>query len=374
MNKCSHCKKMKSEVHFEKNGRMLKTCSDCRNLSRKWRCENKERVKQYNKMNNNIIYNNKIKHENRKKTLLLAQKLNTNEWIKFDTYANAAKQLNVYTSNIYKVINGTLKQTGGYIFKRKDIERELLVVPTWNQIKNKYNFEHKTKGKPAKHRVKHEKVGNIMGKKCCTCKTWRALSHFNYDKSHWDNLRVDCKTCLSNWRKGHRHELNARQSLYTKKRKKNDLLFKLVVTTRSRLLSALKTLGIPKKTNTIKYLGCSILFFKRYMEVQFLEGMNWNNHGKVWDIDHIIPISYEKCKDENEVSSRFHWSNCQPMWRNDNMSKKHRYISFNDNTILTKQEYIKYRIPRLLLILGRIGLCYIVNMIACLNTKQFQQK
>jgi hypothetical protein len=88
--------------------------------------------------------------------------------------------------------------------------------------------------------------------------------------------------------------------------------------------------------------------------------MNWDNQGKLWDIDHIIPIAYENSKNKNEILSRFHWSNCQSMWHNYNMSKNNRYISFNDNIILTENEYIKYNLPRLLVIFGRIGMCAIV--------------
>jgi|TARA_Y100000389_G_C17339320_1_gene452409 hypothetical protein len=74
MNKCSSCKKLKDEVCFQKNGKVLKNCKECRDLSNKWKSENKERVKQYNKMSNDHIYNNKIVNENRKQTIIFAKK------------------------------------------------------------------------------------------------------------------------------------------------------------------------------------------------------------------------------------------------------------------------------------------------------------
>ena len=146
-------------------------------------------------------------------------------------------------------------------------------------------------------------------------------------------------------------------------------MFKLIKNTRSRLRSVIKCRNISKQKTTIKYLGCSIQFFKRYIEVQFEKDMNWENHGKLWDIDHIIPIAYELS--ENDILSRFHWSNCQPMRRIYNSSKNNRYISFNDNIPLTKKEYAEYNFARLLLILGRIGMCCIFEYI---NNEQFNCK
>lgn len=363
MNKCSGCKKLKEETCFLKNGKVLKKCKDCRDLSNQWKSENKERVKQYNKMSNDNRYNQKIVNENRKQTIILAKKQNTDEWIKFDTQADAAKQLNLQNSNISKVLNGKLKHTGGYVFKKEEIERDFLKVSTWDEIKQEHYFEHKQVGQPAKHRIQHEKIDGEMGKVCCTCKLWRPLSDYNGLTSHWDSLRNDCKMCLSTWRKEHRPQLNANQNRYFKERRAKDSLFKLILTMRTRLGCALRAQNISKRNTTIKYLGCSIPFLKRYIEVQFRRGMNWYNHGNVWDIDHIVPISYKTSETDNEdeILSRFHWSNCQPMWRSDNMSKQNKYISFHDNIALSETEYIKYNSLRLLLIFGRIGLCWMLE-------------
>ena len=367
MNKCSGCKKLKDEVCFQKNGKVLKKCKECRDLSNKWKNENKERVKQYNKMSSDNRYNNKIVNENRNQVIILAKKQNSDEWIKFDTQTDAAKQLNLQTSNISKVLKGTLTHTGGYVFKKEEIDRKLLEVSTWDQIKQQHNFEHKQVGQPAKHRVKHEEINGETGKICCKCKAWRPLSQYNYSKSHWDNLRNDCKMCLSDWRKQNRPKISENEYKYIKERKSKDPLFKLTFDTRTRLRSILKyalntkSRNISKQTTTLKYLGCSIPFLKLYIEVQFIRGMNWDNYGKLWHIDHIIPIAYEDSDNEDEVMSRFHWSNCQPMWHSYNMSKCNRYISFNDNILLTKNEYIKYNFLRLLLIFGRIAMCVIVN-------------
>jgi hypothetical protein len=60
--------------------------------------------------------------------------------------------------------------------------------------------------------------------------------------------------------------------------------------------------------------------FVSYIEKQFVDGMSWENYGhNGWHIDHIIPSStattYKKMIKLN------HYTNLQPMWGKDNMSK-----------------------------------------------------
>ena len=52
--------------------------------------------------------------------------------------------------------------------------------------------------------------------------------------------------------------------------------------------------------------------------------MNWNNYGK-WHIDHKIPSSWGKTKEE--VYELNYYTNLQPMWAGENLSKGNRYKS-----------------------------------------------
>jgi hypothetical protein len=45
---CNKCKKEKGQVEFTNNAKTYKTCSCCRNKSKTWKHNNKERVKLYN--------------------------------------------------------------------------------------------------------------------------------------------------------------------------------------------------------------------------------------------------------------------------------------------------------------------------------------
>jgi hypothetical protein len=89
----------------------------------------------------------------------------------------------------------------------------------------------------------------------------------------------------------------------------------------SRVKSALKS---NKNKKTIEYLGCTIDEFKKHIQEQFTDGMTWDNYGE-WHIDHIIPIKYQIPSIE-EVIERLHYTNTQPMWAKENISKGNRYI------------------------------------------------
>jgi hypothetical protein len=53
--------------------------------------------------------------------------------------------------------------------------------------------------------------------------------------------------------------------------------------------------------------------------------MNWNNYGYYgWHIDHIKPLS--SAKNEFELIKLFHYTNLQPLWWKDNLSKNGKYI------------------------------------------------
>lgn len=326
MNKCNRCKKEKDSKLFCENNKEYKICIDCRIVNRiqskNWREKNKETISLYNK-----IYNDK-KVDKNEVTYVYAKKIDSDdEWLKFETQLDAAKKLGIYASNVNKVINGSLKTTGGYIFKQ---EKEIYNAKevNWEEIKKEHNIENKCKGKPSKHRILHETIDGIVGKKCCKCKAWNPLTEYNFSKSHWDNLRNDCKKCLIEWRKENRQILNEKYIAYEKNRKLTDAEFKLVKTLRSRLGNAIKRQKSNKNNGTIQLLGCSISYLKEFLEGKFKEGMNWENHGE-WHIDHIRPCVLFNLLDEEEQKKCFHYTNLQPLWAIENLSKGCKYIDEN---------------------------------------------
>lgn len=127
-----------------------------------------------------------------------------------------------------------------------------------------------------------------------------------------------------------RENIRARERLYEKNKRKNDINYKLKKTLRSRIVSLLK--GKDKSKHTMELLGCSIEFFKKYLEVQFQSGMTWENHGFYgWHIDHKIPCSSFDLSKPEEQAKCFHYTNMQPLWMKDNIIKKDKILPEYNN-------------------------------------------
>lgn len=94
---------------------------------------------------------------------------------------------------------------------------------------------------------------------------------------------------------------------------------------RGRINSALKFNYSVKVHKTIKLLGCSIKEARKYIESKFKDGMSWSNHGKkTWHIDHIKPLASFDLTNPKEQKKAFHYTNLQPLFWRENLSKGKR--------------------------------------------------
>jgi hypothetical protein len=116
---------------------------------------------------------------------------------------------------------------------------------------------------------------------------------------------------------------NAKNREYIKNKKANDPLFKLVCSIRCLISQSFKSQFTKKSKKTIEILGCSSFEeFKTHIESKFTKEMNWSNYATYWQLDHIIPISW--ANNEEEVYKLNHYSNFQPLFWKDNISKSNR--------------------------------------------------
>ena len=83
-----------------------------------------------------------------------------------------------------------------------------------------------------------------------------------------------------------------------------------------------------KFTSTINLLGTTVPNVIKYLEKKFKPGMTWENHGK-WHIDHIRPCAHFDLTDTKQQLECFHYTNLQPLWAFDNMSKGAKIISMD---------------------------------------------
>jgi hypothetical protein len=115
----------------------------------------------------------------------------------------------------------------------------------------------------------------------------------------------------------------ARNRSYRKLRLINDPYFRLTLNLRRRMNIALMKTG--KSGKTLELLGCSVKYWRGYLESLFYPGMTWENYGSHWHVDHKRPLASFDLNDVNEQKRAFHWTNTQPLWAKDNFRKGTRW-------------------------------------------------
>lgn len=126
------------------------------------------------------------------------------------------------------------------------------------------------------------------------------------------------------WCKKNEDKRKAYMNNYFKERRNKDIQFRINLGLRSRFYQAVKKNH--KTGSAIKNLGCSITELKSYLESKFLYGMSWDNYGLYgWHIDHIKPLSAFDLSDRKQMLEACHYTNLQPLWAKDNLSKNDNY-------------------------------------------------
>jgi|688.fasta_scaffold333115_2 hypothetical protein len=144
-----------------------------------------------------------------------------------------------------------------------------------------------------------------------------------YKKEYYETNKDKRKEYQKEYRKSNRARLTEQAIVYDKNRRNCDPLYRLRRNIRARIHNSITRMGYTKSSKTYEILGCSYEEFKVYIESQFVEGMSWDNRSE-WHLDHKIPVSYGM--DEMEIIALNHYSNFQPLWAVDNLSKGNRYM------------------------------------------------
>lgn len=80
-----------------------------------------------------------------------------------------------------------------------------------------------------------------------------------------------------------------------------------------------------KHQSPLKLVGCNLTELKAHIENQFLEGMNWSNHGNgegKWNIDHIVQLNKFDLFSLEDQHKAFHFTNLRPLWSLDNFRRE----------------------------------------------------
>ena len=171
-----------------------------------------------------------------------------------------------------------------------------------------------------------------MNKTCKACAETKPVSEFYKSKNVHDGYQNTCKVCwkarvkknqdsderreyMKTYNKNNRDKINATRQ----RRLANDPRARISHTLRGRFAAVLR--GDLKHSSVVDLLGVSRDEFVVYLESLFLDGMSWDNYGE-WEIDHIKPIAKF---DDPQDPKCWHYSNLQPLCKEDNRRKSATY-------------------------------------------------
>jgi hypothetical protein len=186
-------------------------------------------------------------------------------------------------------------------------------------------------------------------KNCPCCKIEKKLDEFPKDKTKKTGRDVYCKECkrkkvkkhyLDEDKNNHHREYikkynikyysieknkikrRKQRSKYDKDKYKNDPLFKIKILLRRRVNNIL---NYDKKDSIINLIGCSVYDLRKYIESQFLPEFNWDNHGKIWELDHIKPCSKFDLTKIEEQQECFNYKNLKPIFKTTTIAESFGY-------------------------------------------------
>lgn len=157
-------------------------------------------------------------------------------------------------------------------------------------------------------------------KECNNCNTIKSLEDFPNLTTSVDGKHSHCTICFNN-----------KTVAYRRKKMASDPTARLKRNYRARTALAFKHANIEKPSRTVKLLGCTYQEAWDHVEALFVDGMTWDNMGKLpdgtrgWVLDHSIPLKYFDLSIEAECYEAFNYKNLQPLWNKDNMAKASYY-------------------------------------------------
>lgn len=194
----------------------------------------------------------------------------------------------------------------------------------------KIDYENEMKGcsvcggfYPFDHFYARSRSKSGLSSSCKSCEASRAQSFKNKEVRRLYQLKNREK--IKKYKQANILEFNKVQNSYRKKRKQEDLNYKLATNLRSRINRVLK--GEIKAGSSVNDLGCSVEDFIRYLEERFYKRsngqlMDWANYGREgWHIDHVKPLTSFDLSNREQFLQACHYTNMQPLWVEDNLAK-----------------------------------------------------
>lgn len=203
-----------------------------------------------------------------------------------DTKTSCSKCGIEKTSNLFRKGTNICKDCNNNTRREKyktDEEHRIKLIKNATEYKHKKIVERRQK--------KEEEIGN-GNKKCNYCNEIKPEERFRHN-------RLKCRIC-----------------------ERDDPVGKIKRVVRGRIHSALH---YNKNKNTIYYLGCTNVDYIKWITSNDLN-YTLENHGSLWHIDHVIPLSKFDLDDEEEQKIAFNWRNTTAVSVKENLSKNNKIL------------------------------------------------
>lgn len=205
---------------------------------------------------------------------------------------------------------------------------------------------------------RYEKDPELKFKVCNKCEAALDIELFGSAYVNKDGYKNICKACDSQKEK-ERYKLktehikaktrsyyhNNKETIRVSRREaqknkiQNDPKYKTIRNLRNRLWYALKNKDWTKTSTFSEYIGCVPDQLFSHIEKQFTKEMSWDNYGKIWEIDHIEPLSF--AVDDQDLYRRSHYTNLKPLLVKDNR-QKYNHIVDHSNYNIVPIDYTSY--------------------------------
>lgn len=148
---------------------------------------------------------------------------------------------------------------------------------------------------------------------CKHCERQKALDRYRRNKNA-------CNEYSKQYKMDNKEKINKTRREYT------SVIMKDPIQRLKRNMKSLICLKIKKTRHTGEYLGAPIQTIVSWLEFNMSDEIKWDNYGKVWQIDHTIPINLWNIENEGEMLLCFSWMNLMPMIKEMNNKKSNKLL------------------------------------------------
>lgn len=174
--------------------------------------------------------------------------------------------------------------------------------------------------KQQQKRKSNEKDKTIKNKICKDCVLKLPISQYYKNARYKDGYFARCKKCHDTKEKTGYIIKRTKEYMkeYNKKRYSDP---RYII--RSSIRKSIIYYSNKSKNNekSSKYIGCTVSFFKTWIEYQFKKKMTWENHGSYWHFDHVKPCASFDLSNDDEILKCYNWTNYQPLKAIKNLKK-----------------------------------------------------